>query len=191
MNKQDVFKKELSYIKNDDVKESLSFMIDKIPDYFFTIPASSTGKYHPKYATGDGGLVRHTKAAVRMAVELFGIYKFPERTKDLIIMALVLHDSVKKGFIKEEQYTRFDHPIVACEFIKDNAKDLKISKDDIDFICECIASHMGRFNTSDYSDVILPLPKTPEQKFVHMCDYLASRKVIDVHFDKNNNVVEE
>jgi 23S rRNA maturation-related 3'-5' exoribonuclease YhaM len=191
MEKLEVFKKELGYIKDNDVKESLSFMIDKIPDYFFTIPASSTGKYHPKYATGDGGLVRHTKAAVRMAIELFGIYKFPEHTKDLIIFSLVLHDSVKKGYIKEEQYTRFDHPLVACDFIKDNAKDLKISKEDIDFVCECISSHMGRFNTSDYSDVILPLPKSPEQKFVHMCDYLASRKVINVEFDKNNEIVDE
>jgi len=66
-----------------------------------------------------------------------------------------------------------------------------ISKDDIEFLCECISSHMGRFNTSDYSDVILPIPKTPEQKFVHMCDYLASRKVINVEFDKDNNIVDE
>ena len=191
MDKLEVFKKELGYIKDSDVKESLSFLIDKIPDYFFTIPASSTGKYHPQYATGDGGLVRHTKSAVRMAVELFGIYKFPEHTKDLIIMSLVLHDSVKKGYEKEEQYTRFDHPLVACEFIKKYAKDLKITKEDIDFVCECISSHMGRFNTSDYSDVILPIPKTPEQKFVHMCDYLASRKVINVEFNKNNEIVDE
>ena len=191
MEKLEVFKKELSYIKDDKVRESLSILIEKIPDYFFTIPASSTGKYHPLYATGDGGLVRHTKAAVRMAVELFGIYKFPDHTKDLLIMALLLHDSVKKGFIKEEKYTRFDHPIVACDFIREYAKELSISKDDIDFVCDCIASHMGKFNTNEYSDVILPIPKTPEQKFVHMCDYLASRKVIHVEFDKDNNIVDD
>ena len=146
MNKQEVFKKELSYITDDNIRESLSIMIDKIPDYFFTIPAASTGKYHPEYAQGEGGLVRHTKAAVRMAVELYGIYKFPQKSKDLIIMALV---------------------------------------------CDCIASHMGRFNTSDYSEVILPLPKTPEQKFVHMCDFLASRKVIKIEFDANNNIIDD
>ncbi|HIS17456.1 MAG TPA: hypothetical protein IAC02_02455 [Candidatus Coprovivens excrementavium] len=50
---------------------------------------------------------------------------------------------------------------------------------------------MGRFNTSEFSDVILPLPKTPEQKFVHMCDYLASRKVININFDSENNIVDE
>jgi len=189
MNKQDVFEIELSYIKDKDIKKSLAIMIDKIPDYFFKIPASSTGKYHPNYATGDGGLVRHTKAAVRMAHELFGIYKFSEHVKDLIIMALVLHDSVKKGE-DETKYTLFDHPLVAAEFIKKYQDELPMSKEDINFVCECIKSHMGRFNTSDYSDIILPIPKTPEQKFVHMCDYLASRKVIDIHFDENNNIIE-
>ncbi len=189
MNKQDVFKKELDYISDEDIKESLKFLIDKIPDYFFSIPAASTGKYHPMYAQGDGGLVRHTKAAIRMAYELFGIYKFPKRVKDLIIMALLLHDSVKKGE-EENKYTLFDHPLVACSFIKKYKDELKISNDDILFVCDCIASHMGRFNTSEFSDVILPLPKTPEQKFVHMCDYLASRKVININFDEDNNIVD-
>ena len=188
--KRDVFKKELSYIVDEDIKESLAIMIDKIPDYFFTIPAASTGKYHPAFAQGDGGLVRHTKAAVRMAYELYGIYKFPQHTKDLIIMALVLHDSVKKG-IEETKWTLHDHPLIACEFIRNNKSELKLNDDDIEFVCGCISGHMGKFNTCDYSDVILPLPKTPEQKFVHMCDFLASRKVINITFDKDNNIVDE
>lgn len=37
MNKQSVFKTELNYILDKDIRESLSIMIDKIPDYFFTI----------------------------------------------------------------------------------------------------------------------------------------------------------
>lgn len=188
--KRDVFKKELSYIVDEDIKESLAIMIDKVPDYFFTIPAASTGKYHPTFAQGDGGLVRHTKAAVRMAYELYGIYKFPQHTKDLIIMALVLHDSVKKG-IEETKWTLHDHPLIVCEFIRNNKSELKLNNNDIEFVCGCIASHMGKFNTCDYSDVILPLPKTPEQKFVHMCDFLASRKVINITFDKDNNIVDE
>lgn len=190
MNKQEVFENEIVLIKNEDIRDSLRILVDKIPDYFFTIPASSTGKYHPSYATGDGGLVRHTKAAVRMANELFGIYKFPDRIKDLIILCLVMHDSVKKGEV-ESKYTLFDHPLVAGEFIKKYKDELKLTKEDLEFVCNAIASHMGRFNTSEYSDVILPLPKTPEEKFVHMCDYLASRKVININFDKDNNIVDE
>lgn len=188
--KQEVFSKELSYIKNEEIKKSLEVMLSYVPDYFFVIPATSTGKYHPMYAQGEGGLLRHTKAAVRMAIELYGIYKFDERQKDLMIMSLVLHDSVKKG-IEETKYTLFEHPLVACDFIKMHSAELLLTKEDISFVCDCISSHMGRFNTSDYSDVILPLPKTPEQKFVHMCDYLASRKVIHLEFDQNNNILED
>lgn len=190
MNKVEVFKNELNYIINRDIRNSLELMIEQIPDYFFTIEASSTGKYHPDYALGIGGLVRHTKAAVRMAHELYGIYRFAEHTKDLMIMALVLHDSVKKGEV-ESKYTLFDHPLVACAFLKKHKDNLKMTEEDINFVCECISSHMGRFNTSNYSDIVLPIPKTPEQKFVHMCDYLASRKVIKIKFDQNNNVVDE
>ena len=183
------FSKELNFIKNDRIRKSLETMLKKLPDYFYEVPASSTGKYHPSYATGDGGLLRHTKVVVRMAEELFGIYKFPSRTKDLIIMSCLLHDTIKKGF-EEEKYTRFDHPLLAAENIRNHAKELKLTKDDIEFVCGCIESHMGRFNTSEYSDIVLPIPQTPEQKFVHMCDYLGARKVIDIHFDKENNIIE-
>ena len=45
-------------------------LIELLPNYFFEVPASSTGKYHPEFALGDGGLIRHTKVAVRIAYEL-------------------------------------------------------------------------------------------------------------------------
>ena len=41
------------YFSTEVIRESLAIMIDKIPDYFFTIQAASTGKYHPKYAAGS------------------------------------------------------------------------------------------------------------------------------------------
>lgn len=64
------FNKEISYIKNERIRNSLITILDLLPDYFYHIPASSTGKYHPEFTLGDKGLVRHTKAAVRIAYEL-------------------------------------------------------------------------------------------------------------------------
>ena len=61
MDKVKTFEKELEYIVDDNIKESSKTMIELLPDYFFHEAASSTGKYHPSYALGDGGLVRHTK----------------------------------------------------------------------------------------------------------------------------------
>lgn len=63
MNKKELFIDEINYLKNDDIKKSVAILIEMLPDYFFHEAASSTGKYHPKYALGDGGLLRHTKAA--------------------------------------------------------------------------------------------------------------------------------
>ena len=65
--KTKVFEKELSYINNPRYKEGAQKLISLLPDYFFEVPASSTGKYHPSFALGSGGLVRHTKVAVRFA----------------------------------------------------------------------------------------------------------------------------
>ena len=63
------FEMELSYINDKKIKEALLKVIKLLPDYWFTIPASSTGKYHPEYALGDGGLLRHSKAAMRIGFE--------------------------------------------------------------------------------------------------------------------------
>ena len=68
--KIDCFKTEINYIKTLDLVDDFKILIDLIPDYFFEVAASSTGKYHPKFSLGDGGLLRHTKAAVRIAYEL-------------------------------------------------------------------------------------------------------------------------
>ena len=68
--KSDVFKTELNYIKDSEIREKAIKAINLLPDYFFEVPASSTGKYHPTFSQGEGGLVRHTKAAVNIANEL-------------------------------------------------------------------------------------------------------------------------
>ena len=184
MNKIKYFEKEITYIKNKDKKEDIKFLINLIPDYFFKISASSTGKYHPKFASGEHGLLKHTKVAVRIAYDMFEtVNNFTEDDKDLIIMALIMHDSVKKGMV-EEEYTRFDHPLLASKLIMENARDLKTDISDIRKLCMMIESHMGKWNTNKYSKVELPLPKDEYQRFVHRCDYLASRSYLNVKFDK-------
>ena len=101
MSKADIFKYELSFIKDSKIREFTIKAIEVLPDYFFKVAASSTGKYHPQYALGEGGLVRHTKAAVRIALELFRCETvtghFPDEVKDIIISALILHDGAKHG----------------------------------------------------------------------------------------------
>lgn len=192
MDKVKIFEKEINYIENEDYKNNLKVLIAGLPDYFFEVEASSTGKYHPSYALGNMGLVRHTKAAARIGHELLVDKsigdKYTAREKDLMIISLILHDGFKCGNPKE-QYTRFDHPILAANYVIENKDKVTFTSEDIDFIVAPIRSHMGPWNTNPYSDVVLPVPKTKYEGFVHMCDYLASRKFLEVPFDDDNNVI--
>ena len=184
MNKIKYFETEIGYIKNKKRQEDIKYLIDLLPDYFFRIPASSTGKYHPKFAGTAGGLVKHTKVAVRIAHDLFEINElFTEEDKDLIIMALIMHDGLKKG-MEEEKYTRFDHPLLVSKLILENANNLNMEIDLVRKMCMMIESHMGKWNTNKYSKVVLPIPTDKYQRFVHMCDYLASRNYLNVKFNK-------
>lgn len=189
MEKKETFKTELSYIQDEKIRRSCETMIELLPDYFFKEEASSTGKYHPKFACGEGGLVRHVKVAVRIANELFGIYKFDDETKDLIIFALLIHDGLKRG-LKESRYTKFNHPILIGNYLKENKDKLALTDEQVERIVKMDASHMGKWNTSEYEPgVILPIPKTVEEKFVHMCDFLSSKKFMHIDFDENNDIL--
>ena len=190
MDKTNCFKKEINYIKDNNLKDDLKKLIKLLPDYFFEIPASSTGKYHPKFALGEGGLVRHTKVAVRIAYELLNNNtvgsKFTDRDKDLIIMALTLHDGLKSG-LEHDKYTKFDHPLLISKYIMENKDKLNMDIDDLRKMCSMIESHMGEWTYDNYQKKeVLPKPRTAEQRFVHMCDFLASRKFLNVEFSRNN-----
>lgn len=192
MNKEEVFKDEINYIKSDKVRNSTRIMIGLLPDYFFKVEAASTGKYHPKYAQGDGGLVRHTKAAVRFAYELLCDPaigdKYNDVEKDLMIMGLILHDGLKKGLV-EEKYTKFEHPILIANYISENKDKLELDDNEIKFLCDVVKTHMGVWTTDYNGNEVLEKPKTKYQNFVHMCDFLASRKVFLLEFDANNNII--
>ncbi len=185
MEKIEYFNNEYSYIKDNKKREDVKYLVNKLPDYFFEIPASSTGKYHPSFASSENGLVKHTKVAVRIAKELLdnpGLNNFKDNEKDIIIMAIILHDGCKSGIVKEN-YTRFDHPLIVSQFIKENRSSLSLNDEEMELLIRVISSHMGIWNKDYNGNEILPIPKDKYQRFVHMCDYLSSKKFLDVKFD--------
>ena len=104
-----------------------------------------------------------------------------------------LTDLIGKEAIKGQMY---DFYPAACNKIykKELFKDLKFKKgvayEDVEFMCSVIESHMGPWNTHPYTkEEILPIPKDKYQNFVHMCDYLASRKFLDVKFE-NDEIID-
>ena len=186
--KHEVFNKELSYIKDERIKNSCEVILDMLPDYFYTIPASSTGKYHPEFSLGEGGLVRHVKVAVRLAKELLDNPciggKYTDNEKDVMIFTLILHDGLKSG-LTYNKYTQANHPTLIKNFVLENKDKIKLTDKELDLFCHCVESHMGYWNTDYDGNEILPRPKTKYETFVHMCDFLSSKKFLDVKFSDN------
>jgi len=194
ISQQDFYKQTLlsqcHRIANPCIKKFAEVAIEHLPDYFFSIAASSSRKYHPQYVLGEGGLVRHTIAAVLIASHLLQLEqyrkKFSKDEQDCIVVALLLHDGLKRGIFGSE-YTLHEHPFLCAKWVKDGALfNGIVSKKIRRKIARCIAAHMGQWNTSKYSSYVLEKPRAEMQKFVHICDYLASRKDIEINFHKEN-----
>ena len=185
--KKDVFNVELAKFENENVRESAETILEMMPDYFYEIPASSSGKYHPEFSLGEGGLVRHVKVAMRLLEEMFRNAAFTDydsNTKDLIRMALLVHDGFKSG-ITNCGHTVNEHPVIMSKFIIDNADKLQISKEEAKFVASLVITHMGPWNKDRAGNVIMPVPTTKEELLVHLCDYFASRNFLNVHFENN------
>lgn len=185
--KSDVFKTEINYIKDTRLRENLIILLNLLPDYFYEMPASTTGKYHPSFSLGQGGLVRHTKVAANIANTLFrnhSVQNFTNHEQDLLLISIILHDGLKCGYPKSE-YTKFDHPNIMSNFIKDNIDNLTLEDEEIEFICSAIETHMGEW-TKDYNgNEVLRKPVSKYERFVHLCDYLSAQKFLDVKFDND------
>ena len=184
------FNEELSRIKNKRIKRSAITVLNELPDYFYEIPASSSGKYHPAYALEKGGLVKHVQVAMKwleeiFKSEIFGI--FDDDTKDLMRMALLLHDGFKSG-LTNSGHTVCEHPIIMFKFLLNNHNKLLLKDDEVIFVARLILSHMGKYNTDYNKNEIMPKPQTVYQKIIYLCDLIASREWINVDFEDNKIV---
>lgn len=193
-NKKELLKEYFDSIQDENVKKFMEQCIETIPEYWYTVPASSTGKYHPNYALGNGGLMRHTIALLRFFNRLvrntmYGS-PFTNREMDLLRVACLMHDSRKSGSDEDfaiSKYTKFDHPILAANVVRSIETEY-ITVEEKELIANAIESHMGQWNVDTYgkSKVELPLPTNKYQKIVHLVDYLAAQKGIEVMFDGFN-----
>ena len=177
-----IFKSYFEQMDNEKIVKLTKRCLENAPHDFWEMPASTTGKYHPGYALGYGGLVRHTLSALYFACSMLDLQMFSKLRvkKSEILSALILHDTVKKG--NSKKFTSFEHPLYSAKLVEKTAQKLTRETEDEEYlrlgesISQLIAAHMGQWNTSEYSKTVLPRPKNSLESFVHLCDYLASRK---------------
>ena len=173
---------QLNLIQNTEIRKFTEDMLSKLPEYFWVTPAAKRATHHPDFARTDGGLVRHTIAAVNIAYDLVNrndTFASCKQYSDHIVSALTLHDGCKAGKTFEGKYA-VDHPLLIGELIRETHNDK-----DTELICSLISSHMGQWNTNFGSNIeVLPKPQNVLQSVVHLADYLASRRYLDFNFNK-------
>lgn len=150
MKTSEIFEREIGFIKNETLRKIVADTLDAAPECIQTIPASSSGKYHPKADLGEGGLVRHIKTVTAICRSLMDSNNFADIVlsdltkdsvyyhhntivdtfvkdtiltayKDIALAACILHDVCKPDDTPEHK-TIFDHPIKAAELFKSVAE---------------------------------------------------------------------
>lgn len=177
MNNSKFFEREINLIQSEDYRMFVKWYLDnKCPSYFWKIGASSSGKYHPRFSQGEGGLVRHTKAVVMFAEELLRMSSYmymSDEHKDFVIMACILHDTCKYGIVEYDKEDYKDHAKNASILVKVAWKEY-FDELPSEFFLSAIRCHMGQWSERE------DRPFTNIDRCVHMADYMASRSFIDI-----------
>ena len=187
-----LFEKEINYMEIEDIKNFFKKAITLVPDYFFEVPAASSGKFHSVLECGFGGLVYHTRSVAKVANYLVNLQQYKSKLneveKDCVICAALLHDCLKHDWENKTGFSVHQHPVLAAEFVKTDNRLDGIASDEIrTIIGDAVASHSGEWTTSKRSKVVLPSPQTLVQELVHTSDYIASRGDIHILFEGEDN----
>jgi len=207
-----VFAYELSLIHDKNIKQFVITCFDKFcPDYFWTCPCSTSGKYHPQVALGVGGLIRHTKLAVWWGIELLKALSSsydlkiipPIQLQDEVTATLLLHDMIKNGKGLDAQGRPLDrsvtgtHGVTLAEKIDNKGLEDKLNLESWERIFNGIACHMGIWTTNPYfrpDTIAIPTLKAFAQ-LIHLADYTASRKVDEIYHkleqEKQNGIIKK
>ena len=149
MLKSKFFEREIELIQNEDYKAFVRYYLDEyVPDYFWEIGASSSGRYHPQFSQGEGGLVRHTKAVVMFAEELLRMSSYmymSDEHKDFVIMACIVHDTCKYGMRDYDKEEYKNHARNACVLV-DGAWADCFGSQCSEFFLSAIRCHMGQWS---------------------------------------------
>lgn len=176
----------LDTFENEDLKELCIAILNDFPEYIWEVPGSSSGKYHPAQDLGEGGLMRHQICVARICNYILQLEQYQNRIdsrqRDCMRIAAIAHDGRKSG-LENGGHTVHEHPILAGDAVWELREQFTELEDELDTIRNLIYSHSGQWTTSKRSELELPKPVTEIQELVHLSDYIASRKDIEMLFD--------
>lgn len=167
-----------------DYRSLTEFLIEQLDDYWFIKPASSTGKYHPKFNNGEGGLARHSLNVCMWWQQMYRAFEqelmsFSGRDDmyDLGLIACLFHDAKKYGDAEENsRWVKKDHDVRSMEWFLHNVEiyehmnDMNFDNKAINYIANAIDHHNGPWSTHG-------APRTIFERLVFICDYASSQKI--------------
>ena len=178
-NKSFFFAREIANIESVDLQDFVRWFFDtKVGEWFWKSGASSTGKFHPVFAQGEGGLVRHTRAVEKVCEELLRMSSYAymkAEYKDYARVACLLHDTRKYGNDEENHDYYKDHGKLAADAVFNAWLEFFDQGEAPELLLMAIRSHMGQW-TADTND----RPFTNIDRLVHLADYIASRPFWDI-----------
>lgn len=192
-----LFANELNYINDKDMRTFAAILIADAPEYFFTAPASSSGKYHPYFAREEGGLVKHTRCVAFFAKQLSTCCMLTEEENDILVTAAIAHDIRKQGREDKGVHTKWEHPELAREYVMEEweKNSWLIPNEKAEAVAEAVLSHMGQwahFQKFTKNRPQYPLPEQGIPEYLHIADYMASRsEITGFRFEPTENVTAE
>lgn len=153
----------LDKIETDSIREETARLTANAPDYFWEVPASSSGHHHPM-CRKDRGLWAHTLMVTTVVDRMSESYRHQGRLSkkevDCAFAAAILHDQRKNGSPENPQEkSTSDHDIVMAEVAYESSLPSKVG--------DAIATHMGPWYDG-------PTPQNTLQQMVHQADMVAS-----------------
>ncbi|MCK5318773.1 MAG: HD domain-containing protein [Anaerolineales bacterium] len=178
----------IQLIQSKEIQEFVKVSLDNAPAYFWTLKASTSGKYHHGETLVEHILyaLEYGQAHIRMLQ-----WYWDEETKDLFFAALFLHDLYRCGIegresMDEDGFLRTDnlHPVYAASELSRLEMPSKTKVDDPFFAYrfswfkkfqKAVASHLGPWSPlkelSPMHDNMLSLRLN-----VFLVDYVVSRQ---------------
>ena len=184
MDKKAIFKELLDKFETEEVRFYCEDMIENIPNYIFTMPSSTSGKFHNATQCLPHGQIYHIvmfgaimnyRLALKCNKEKFN----NAIHRDAMRCVPIFHDAIKCGW-NGSTFTVHDHPMLAGVWVRETKVEHDIDNEIKELIARMCERHSGEWTSSKKSKIILPEPETDMEIFVHECDILSSRSDIDM-----------
>ena len=184
MDKIKVFKTLLDKFETDEMRKYCEDMIEQIPNYIFTIPSSTSLKYHNKTQCQPHGQIFHILMFGEIMNYILGLEYIQDkyykpRHRDCLRCTAIFHDALKCG-LDGSKHTVHEHPLLAGEWVRNTTVEHDIPQETKEYIAHLCERHSGQWVEAKRSTTVLPKPETDEAFLVHLCDYLSSRSNLDM-----------